>query len=596
MVFLSMLKIVLILIFAGWVSIWVLKPTDIWTKKWKEAEEKASSSIFGYNGLDFAVYTFPVIALAIIGFIYLDLKSRKPRTRQRSRNVFTSLSSPLVVNQLIGILSGAQILASSFSWPCSFGPFIWQYKLLRIATRCGLLSEACLALLLLPVLRGLSVLRLLRIQFEASVRYHIWLANAMIFFATLHGAGTFFIWGLKRQIYNEMWRWQKKGRIYLVGEMALITALIIWLTALPQIRRRCFRLFYYTHHLYIVFLLLRILQSRPKTCILSARVFPCGAVELRLPKDPNLKYRPTSLIFLKIPSISKLQWHPFSITSSSSTDHNTITVIVKSGGQWTNSLHDQITGDDQDSEADQRMRISVAIGGPYGPDSFEFLRHDNLLMVAGGIGITPFLSIMKEISFNLSKNEYPNKLQLIYTTKKSQDICLLEPILPQLLNVEKYHTNLKMYVTRENRLFTTQREVLDDTRPTRTINFSTAKFSYATNGPERLVFMAMITMVCSIIFVISLVFFNRFVIRPDKKTSGQKSTSSQVDLLLMCSYAIAMAIGTFLAVMIRWKKVKKELQFFYDTQRNHEKMGSTDGSGDLDKHEIHFGGRPNFHG
>lgn len=110
-----------------------------------------------------------------------------------------------------------------------------------------------------------------------------------------------------------MWKWQKKGRIYLAGEIALATAFVMALTALPQIRRKWFQVFYYTHHLYVVFILfflfhggdrhfytvfpgvflfaldklLRVVQSRRETCILSARVFPCKAIELTLPKDPS---------------------------------------------------------------------------------------------------------------------------------------------------------------------------------------------------------------------------------------------------------------------------------------------------------------------
>lgn len=82
--------------------------------------------------------------------------------------------------------------------------FRWQFKLFRMATRSGLLAEACLALLLLPILRGMAIFRLLGIQFEASVRYHIWLGTSMIFFATLHGAGTLFIWGVKQRIQDEV--------------------------------------------------------------------------------------------------------------------------------------------------------------------------------------------------------------------------------------------------------------------------------------------------------------------------------------------------------------------------------------------------------
>lgn len=80
----------------------------------------------------------------------------------------------------------------------------WQLKYLKVATRFGLLAEVCLAFLLFPILRGLALFRLLGIQFEASVRYHIWLGTAMIFFATFHGASTLFVWGVSHYIQEEV--------------------------------------------------------------------------------------------------------------------------------------------------------------------------------------------------------------------------------------------------------------------------------------------------------------------------------------------------------------------------------------------------------
>jgi ferric-chelate reductase len=121
---------------------------------------------------------------------------------------------------------------------------------------------------------------------------------------------------------QQIWRWQKTGRIYLAGEISLVAGIVIWITSLPQIRRKKFELFYYTHHLYIVLLvfflfhagdrhfymifpgiflfgidkILRIIQSRPETCILSARIFPSKAIELILPKDPSNFCSPFSVI------------------------------------------------------------------------------------------------------------------------------------------------------------------------------------------------------------------------------------------------------------------------------------------------------------
>lgn len=45
------LRVVIVLIFAVWISLWLLKPTELWTRKWKSAEERATKTLFfSYNG------------------------------------------------------------------------------------------------------------------------------------------------------------------------------------------------------------------------------------------------------------------------------------------------------------------------------------------------------------------------------------------------------------------------------------------------------------------------------------------------------------------------------------------------------------------
>ncbi|KAL9375395.1 hypothetical protein Peur_032274 [Populus x canadensis] len=655
---LAVLKVLMIIIFAGWIAVWIQKPTNLWTRKWKGAEDSSRYTVFGYYGLNFAVYTFPLISLTIIGLVYLNLVSREPPRSRPARSATIGFSNPVLVNSFLGILSSIQILAVFLfvlflAWTYyarisndfkklmpikSLRLDLWQLKYLRVATRFGLLAEACLALLLLPILRGLALFQILGIQFEASVRYHIWLGTSMILFATIHGASTLFIWGVSHHIQDEMWRWQKTGRIYLAGEIALVTGLVIWISSLPQIRRRRFEIFYYTHHLYIVFLifflfhagdrhfysvfagiflfgldkLLRIVQSRPETCVLSARIFlfPSKAIELTLPKDPRLKYTPTSVIYMKIPSISKFQWHPFSITSSSNLDDHTMSVVVKCNGGWTSTFYDVIQAE-LDSDTGSMSCMPVSIEGPYGPASLDFLRHDSLLMIAGGAGITPFLSILKEIaSVNSSRYRFPTRVQLIYIVKKSLDICLLNSVSSLLLNQSSTQLSLKLkvYVTQEEGSNATVRGLVNDLSLVRTVNFSTECSNYAVHGPESPIWMAAMAALSSIKFMVSLICFNhiflphekksavteKMVVPSEKKAAKEKTPSSVVDLLLLASFIITLACSTFLASILRWKRLKKDIPPVFPKQDKATEHGSVETRSPVEEHELHFGGRPDF--
>lgn len=107
--------------------------------------------------------------------------------------------------------------------------------------------------------------------------------------------------------------WKSEGISNLPGVISLLAGLLMWVTSLPGVRRINFELFFYTHQLYVVFVVflamhvgdflftmaaagiflfmldrfLRFCQSRKTVDILSARSFPCDTVELIISKPAS---------------------------------------------------------------------------------------------------------------------------------------------------------------------------------------------------------------------------------------------------------------------------------------------------------------------
>jgi predicted ferric reductase len=73
-------------------------------------------------------------------------------------------------------------------------------------------------------------------------------------------------------------------------------------------------------------------------------------------------------MFINVPSISKLQWHPFTITSNSKLEQDKLSVVIKSEGPWTQKLYQIL------SNPSPNDRLAISVEGPYGPASTNYLR------------------------------------------------------------------------------------------------------------------------------------------------------------------------------------------------------------------------------
>uniref|UniRef100_A0A6B2LHR3 FAD-binding FR-type domain-containing protein n=1 Tax=Arcella intermedia TaxID=1963864 RepID=A0A6B2LHR3_9EUKA len=114
-------------------------------------------------------------------------------------------------------------------------------------------------------------------------------------------------------------------------------------------------------------------------------------VQIQFPKPlPCTKssYLPGQYVFINIPEISSMEWHPFSL--SSAPNDTIMEVHVRALGNWTKKLVDL---------ASQKQQTRIKFDGPYGNLKLNYRRYTNMLLIGGGIGVTPLIGILKDIFF-----------------------------------------------------------------------------------------------------------------------------------------------------------------------------------------------------
>lgn len=145
-----------------------------------------------------------------------------------------------------------------------------------------------------------------------------------------------------------------------------------------------------------------------------------GITEITLDTEgKQLEFSAGQFAFIKFPNFSKKEQHPFTI--SSHPNDGFLRISIKGLGDYTNNLHEKIKVGDE-----------VQIEGPFGLFTGNQFNRSQQLWIAGGIGITPYLSLLRDLDSS-------KQVKLFWCVKNEEEAVYkseIESIIAENPNVE----------------------------------------------------------------------------------------------------------------------------------------------------------------
>ena len=279
----------------------------------------------------------------------------------------------------------------------------------------GSLLAPALAATVLHVTRHTPWVPLLGVPFERAVAFHRYAGVAALAMMAAHvimivherGFGI-----LSQRTADEAGH----GAAY--GTATATAFAAMGLLATPPVRRRAWELFKAAHialfptalalsmlhaQLMVGFLVpslivyaldvaLRVWHGATPYPVQNLQPLPLGAVRVTLATRGRVRVRPGQYAYLQLPGLSPAEWHPLSAVCHVGAP-DTVSFLVLNGGR--SALGARIRDLAAASPLDRAMW--ARLDGPYGGPSLQLRYYSTVLLVAGGVGIAPFVTLARAL-------------------------------------------------------------------------------------------------------------------------------------------------------------------------------------------------------
>ncbi|KAF7237795.1 Dual oxidase 2 [Varanus komodoensis] len=335
------------------------------------------------------------------------------------------------------------------------------------------------------------------IPFDSAVDFHRWIATAALIFSVLHTLGhvvNVYIFSITplsilacvfssiffddgSQIPPKYYWWFFETVPGMTGVLLLVVLAIIYVFATHYFRRISFQGFWITHHLYVVLYILVIIHgsfgliqqprfyihfivpalfyvadklislSRKKVeiSVIKAELLPSGVTNLQFQKPPDFDYRSGQWVRIACLSLGTTEYHPFTLTSAPHED--ALSLHIRAAGPWTTRLRELYS---PESIAEMGRYPKLYLDGPFGEGHQEWNKFEVSVLVGGGIGVTPFASILKDLVFKSSVGSriLCKKIYFIWVTRTQRQFEWMADIIREVEeNDQQDLVSVHIYIT-----------------------------------------------------------------------------------------------------------------------------------------------------
>lgn len=213
---------------------------------------------------------------------------------------------------------------------------------------------------------------------------------------------------------------------------------ILYVFAHRRVRQRAYSFFWSTHKLYYLIYALTLLHGSSKltgsprfwiffmvpailftidkiislqTKLLQLEIFeteclPSDVIALKFARPPSFKFLSGQWIRVACTAFRPHEFHAFTLTSAPQDDY--LSIHVRAQGPWTwklRSLFDPANLQ-YNKLLSSQLPPRIRIEGPFGGGNQDWYKYEVAVMIGGGIGVTPYASILNDLVFGPSSNRY----------------------------------------------------------------------------------------------------------------------------------------------------------------------------------------------